>query len=89
MRHIKTQLGAHEDWYKNSQKAKRNGLKYCDHCGKGMKENTGFLFRFVYQTETIVPFNAEIGEIKLVGLTCFKNFAFDDIPADYFVKLSA
>jgi len=42
---FEAELGATENWFRNSEKAKRDGLEYCEHCGKGMNEGTGFYVR--------------------------------------------
>jgi len=74
-------MGAHIHWDRNVNKAKRDGLESCNHCGKGMIENTAYRCYFVWQQDSIVPLNkvAEFeamgqGEWVRIGNTCIKNF---------------
>ena len=86
MKNISTQMGAHEHYERNLKKAKRDGLNHCAHCGKGINENAGYLVRWMWQNDSIIPFDSESGEIKHIGNTCIKNIAFEEIPLNYFVK---
>ena len=86
---IQCELGATENWYRNSEKAKRDGLEYCEHCGKGMTEGTGFLIRCIIETETVIPFNSIEGKIYRIGTTCINKFAFRKLPTTHYAKAGA
>lgn len=80
-------LGAHVNWDSNLRKAKREGLEHCSHCAKGMAEGTGWLVRWVWQIDSIVPFDAEDGEIRRIGNSCIKQFMQPELKATHFVKV--
>jgi hypothetical protein len=86
---IQCELGATENWFRNSQKAKRDGLEYCEHCGKGMAQGTGFLIRCIIETETVVAFDSTEGTVVRIGTTCINKFAFNKLPATHYAKAGA
>jgi hypothetical protein len=88
MKTIQTELGATNNWYTNTKKAKEQGLESCAHCGKGMAEGTGFLVRTIIEKELVIPFDATEGEIVRIGKACIKNFAFETLPATHYKKAS-
>lgn len=82
-------MGAHEQWERNSKKAKRDGLESCAHCAKGMVEGTGWLVRWVWQIDAIVDFNSTEGEVRRIGNSCVKNFLTPEFKNTHFVKVGA
>jgi hypothetical protein len=87
MTEIQCELGATENWFRNSEKAKRDGLEYCEHCGKGMAEGTGFLVRMHDDLTTVIPFNSTEGKVVRIGTTCINKFAFiAKLPATHYGK---
>lgn len=90
-------MGAHLHWDRNVNKAKRDGLESCQHCGKGMIENTGYRCFYSWENIAIIPFNkvSEFekmgqGEWVRIGSTCVKNFIANKNELEtYFVKAGA
>lgn len=79
-------MGAHDDWDKNTRKAERDGLTRCQHCGKGMVEGTGFIARWVWTSDSLVPLTATEGEIIRLGNSCVKNFEYAEFKDTHFAK---
>lgn len=80
-------MGAHDDWDKNTRKAKRDGATTtCAHCAKGMAEDTGFIARWVWTSDTLVPLTSTAGELIRLGNTCVKNFGYAEFKNTHFAK---
>jgi hypothetical protein len=86
-------MGAHDHWERNTKKAKRDGLESCNHCGKGMADNTAYRCFFIWQSDEIVSLDkvAEVeasgrGEWVRIGNTCIKNFVYKNEIEIYFEK---
>jgi hypothetical protein len=83
-------MGAHEFWDRNTKKAKRDGFETtCAHCGKGMAEDTGFIARWVWTSDTLVPLTSTTGEVIRLGNTCVKNFFYKEFKNTHFAKAGA
>ena len=82
-------LGAHDSWDRNLKKAKRDGLEPCAHCAQGMQEGTGWLIRWEWTKDVILPFDSEGGEIRRVGNSCVKHFMVAELKDSHFKKVGA
>jgi hypothetical protein len=83
-------MGAHDDWDKNTRKAERDGVTTtCEHCGKGMAENTGYIARWEWMTDTLLPLTSEQGKVIRLGNNCVKNFWSADTKDTHFAKAGA
>lgn len=81
-------MGAHDDWDKNERKAKRDGATTtCAHCAKGMADNTGYIARWEWTTDELLPLDSEQGEIIRLGNACVKNFWSAETKKTHFAKV--
>jgi hypothetical protein len=84
---FEAELGATENWFRNSEKAKRDGLEYCEHCGKGMNEGTGFYVRVLSDMTNLIAFDRTDGVVVRIGSTCINKFAMvAKVPATHYMK---
>lgn len=82
-------LGAHENWERNTKKAKRDGLEPCAHCGQGMQEGTGWLIRWEWTADVILPFDSDGGMVMRIGNSCVKHFVVAELKDTHFWKVGA
>jgi len=86
-------LGAHPQWEQNTKKAKRDGLEYCRHCGKGMIDDTGYIGIWdsgddFWPFEMMDQAFAQGAEFVRLGPNCAKQFTNKEYFAYYFVPAS-
>lgn len=86
---IKTELGVAANYDRNLEKAQKNGLDHCAHCGKGMEQGTGYLVRCIIDKELVINFDSNEGSVVRIGSTCIKKFALQELPTSHYVKAVA
>lgn len=80
-------LGANDNWDRNTKKAERDGYtSKCAHCGKGMAEGTGYIARWVWTSDTLVPLTSTKGELIRLGNSCVKEFLYKEFKNTHFTK---
>ena len=86
-----SELGCNENWYRNIDKARRDGLPSCVHCGRGVDLNTAWAIRLghgICEYAWKIDLDNEIAnasEWVLVGSTCGPRL----VGADFRIKASA
>jgi hypothetical protein len=85
------ELGCNENWYRNIDKARRDGLPSCVHCGRGVNIASAWAIRlgegiaqYAWKIDTTND-AANSADWVLVGSTCGPRL----VGADFRIKASA
>lgn len=82
-------FGAHNQYEMNMKRNYKNGFEfYCGHCAKAMTEDSGWLVRWNWKTDSLVPFENEQADtqIKRLGNECVKRFLSSKEEYEFFAK---